>query len=158
MNSRTWIIIHAYCSRSEQRRKRRKGGVVDHLAWRWCWLAGEDNPNLAVETAVELAAWVGWSGCSWKRKKKKYAERRGRRREKVATVVTERRCLGGELWWKWWFPYRWWWWRWPKATVERKGRERIRCRKREKQRGWLVFCQLWTRFSLPWGHEIHLYL
>ena len=43
---------------------------------------------------------------------------------------------------------------------EREGRERTRCRKeKEKNRGvWLVFCQIWTRFYPPSGHQIRLYL
>jgi len=44
------------------------------------------------------------------------------------------------------------------GTTEKEKEERETTEKEKNMGGWLVFCQLWTRFSSSLGHEIHLYL
>jgi len=44
------------------------------------------------------------------------------------------------------------------GTTEKEKGERETTEKEEKKGRWLVFLRLWTQFSPPSGHEIHLYL
>ena len=86
------------------------------------------------------------------------AAARGPMKKKKMLMAMQMGCCscGGRMGSEWW--KGWWWARLAVGTTERVRkieRQREGGRNREEAD---FFVLLWTRFSLPLGHEIHLYL
>jgi len=164
VNCNSCSTVHLWTVELSWRRRRTRGRVADHLAWRW-WLAWGGRPEAS--GGVGSLSWLEWLQLQEEEKEICREERK----EKVANVVTERRCLGGGLWWKWWFPYCWWWLWLLKVELEEEmvtvlvscggGRKKKKQKKKicsgKREEGWF-FGFLWTRFSPHSSHQRSLYL